>query len=211
MTTSGALGRAILRSPTREREDTCGLCDVPIVDGHAHVLDERTSDLLCACRACALLFEKDGAGVGHYRLVPDRRVRLTGVSVADLGVPVRLAFFVVGLDGAVVARYPSPLGATEWTVDPPAWTAVSAQNPELASMLPAVEALLTSSIREADEQWLVPIDDCYRLVAVIKEAWTGLSGGDRVWTAVEAFFTGLADRYGRPGASARPHGSREET
>ncbi|TMR00756.1 hypothetical protein ETD83_15990 [Actinomadura soli] len=207
--TFGALNRAILRSSTRADVDRCGLCEVPVADGHAHVFDERTGELACACRACALLFEKDGAGAGHYRLVPDRRVRLTGVSVADLGVPVRLAFFVVGLDGAVVARYPSPMGATAWTVDPSAWTAVSAQNPDLASMLPAVEALLTSSIREADEQWLVPVDDCYRLVGVIKGAWTGLSGGDRVWTAVEAFFAQLAEGGHRPGTSARPHRPRE--
>ncbi|WP_442778644.1 DUF5947 family protein [Actinomadura sp. WAC 06369] len=32
--------------------------------GHAHVLDERGDGLLCACRACALLFERDAAGGG---------------------------------------------------------------------------------------------------------------------------------------------------
>ncbi|MFC4056116.1 DUF5947 family protein [Actinomadura syzygii] len=204
---SGALGRAILRSSTRARDDDrCGLCDVPVADGHAHVLDESTGELECACRACALLFEKDGAGFGHYRLVPDRRLRLSGVSAADLGVPVRLAFFTVGPDGAVTARYPSPVGATAWTVDPAAWTAAAAREPGLASMRPAVEALLVSTVGGADEQWLVPIDDCYRLVAVIREAWTGLSGGDRVWGAVEEFFTRLDGRRGRPGNPIRPNG-----
>ncbi|RFS87437.1 hypothetical protein D0T12_04230 [Actinomadura spongiicola] len=193
--TTGAFSRVIMRSSARTREDgdRCGLCDLPVADGHAHVLDERTGEPECACRACALLFEKDGAGFGHYRLVPARRIRLTGVASADLGVPVRLAFFTLGPDGVVTARYPGPMGAATWTVDPSAWKTVTARNPDLASMRPAVEALLISSVGETDEQWIVPIDDCYRLVAVIKEAWSGLSGGDRVWKDVEAFFTRLRE------------------
>ncbi|GAA2453830.1 DUF5947 family protein [Actinomadura vinacea] len=197
---TGALERAIRRASAGDAAvpERCGLCDAPIGGAHAHLLDERDDDLLCACRACALLFEREAAGRGHYRLVPDRRIRLAGVRTADLGVPVGLAFFTVRPDGTVVARYPSPMGATEWSVDPAVWTAATAGCAELGSMRPAVEALLVSTVRNgrvrnADEQWLVPIDDCYRLVAVIKRSWTGLSGGRRVWDGVQAFFTGLAE------------------
>jgi hypothetical protein len=193
--TAGALDRLIKRASAggREAPERCELCDAPIADGHAHVLDERNGELLCACRACALLFERGAAGRGHYRLVPRRRIRLTGLRTAGLGVPVGLVFFVVGRDGAVTARYPGPVGATTWTVHPAAWTDVIADCAALASMRPAVEALLISTVRDADEQWLVPIDDCLRLVGVIKRAWTGLSGGQRVWSDIEAFFGGLAD------------------
>jgi hypothetical protein len=38
----------------------------------------------------------------------------------------------------------------------------------------------------------VPIDVCYRLVAVIKREWQGLSGGGTVWPAIEEFFAELA-------------------
>ncbi|NKZ03805.1 DUF5947 family protein [Actinomadura latina] len=200
--TAGAFERLVKRVSAGgpEAADACGLCSAPVGDDHAHVLDEQSGEPLCACRACALLFEKDGAGQGHFRLVPDRRIRLTGVRTADLGIPVGLAFFVAGPDGAVVARYPSPAGATAWTVDPDVWTAATSGCPELASLRPGSEALLVSTVKGAPddggEQWLVPIDDCYRLVAIIREAWTGLSGGDRVWTEIEAFFgrLGLAEQ-----------------
>ncbi|GAA0564339.1 DUF5947 family protein [Actinomadura livida] len=196
---SGALDRAIRRASAaagpaaRGEADTCGLCDAPAPEPHAHVLDESKGELLCACRACGLLFEREGAGYGHYRLVPRRRERLRGVPAAELGVPVGLAFFTAGPDGAVTARYPSPMGATEWTVDPGTWADVTARAPRLAELRPGVEALLVNTVRGADEQWLVPIDDCYRLVAVIRRSWTGLSGGDRVWDDIDAFFTDLTE------------------
>lgn len=210
--TAGALDRVIRRATAGGRADaeTCGLCDAVVGEGHAHVLDERKGELLCACRPCALLFERDDAGRGHYRLVPARRIRLSGVRTDDLGVPVGLAFFVAGRDGTVAARYPSPAGATGWTVDPAAWATATAGCAPLASMRPAVEALLVNTARGAREQWLVPVDDCYRLVGVIKKAWTGLSGGHQVWTDIERFFGRLREGDGRGTASGRPSGPQAE-
>jgi hypothetical protein len=39
----------------------------------------------------------------------------------------------------------------------------------------------------------VPIDRCYELVGIIKATWEGISGGDAVRNAVEAFFARLPD------------------
>ncbi|MFF5265272.1 DUF5947 family protein [Actinomadura viridis] len=194
--TAGALQRAIRRAHDRggRPAERCDLCGEDLPGAHAHVLDEQGDRPLCACRACALLFERDAASHGHYRLVPDRRIRLTGVPAADLGVPVGLAFFVRRPDGTVAAHYPSPAGATRWDVDPEVWAGVTAACEPLRSMRPAVEALLISTVRGADEQWLVPIDECYRLVAAIRGAWEGLSGGQRVWGEIERFFQELAAR-----------------
>ncbi|MFC5746235.1 DUF5947 family protein [Actinomadura rugatobispora] len=191
---SAALGRVLGRAATLRRDpaEKCDLCANPVADGHAHVLDERRDELLCACRACALLFERDAAGRGHYRLVPRRRVRLDGVPSADLGVPVGLAFFVREPDGGVAARCPSPAGATRWEVDPPVWAAAEARCEALRTMLPGVEALLVNTARGADEQWLVPVDDCHRLVAAVRRSWKGLSGGLEVWPEIERFFAELA-------------------
>ena len=33
--------------------------------------------MMCACTACRILFDRSAAGGGHYRLIPDRRLRLT--------------------------------------------------------------------------------------------------------------------------------------
>jgi hypothetical protein len=48
--------------------------------------------------------------------------------------------------------------------------------------------------RGARRQWLVPIDDCYRLVAVIRTSWRGFSGGREVWLEIERFFETLEAR-----------------
>jgi hypothetical protein len=55
--------------------------------------------------------------------------------------------------------------------------------------------LLVNTTRDADEHWIVPIDDCYRLVAVIRREWRGLSGGSRVWPAIDGFFQALNEKH----------------
>ena len=190
--TTGALARAVRRgtaSSAREVE-RCDLCAAPVESRHRHVLDEERGELLCTCRACTLLFGRDAAGGGRYRLVPETRRRLPALSPRELGVPVGLAFFVREDDG-VVASYPSPAGATRWDVDPAVWAGIVRRCPELADLAPRVQALLLNTARGRGEHWLVPIDDCYRLVAVIRSEWRGLSGGSTVWPAVDTFFEEL--------------------
>jgi Family of unknown function (DUF5947) len=190
---SGALGRVIRRrsAVTAATVERCDLCAVTVPERHRHVLDLRSSELQCVCPGCALLFEREAAGRGHYRLVPRDRLRLPEFAPAELGVPVGLAFFVVGAAGGTVAHYPSPVGATEWDVDADAWREARERCPALRDLQPGVQAFLVNTARGAREHWIVPIDDCYRLVALIRAEWTGLSGGDRVWPAIDRFFEGL--------------------
>jgi hypothetical protein len=188
---TGALERVIRRRTMRGAAEGCDLCADPVPPRHRHVLDERVGEPRCVCTACALLFSRDAAGRGYYQLVPEERVRLPDLGPGDLGVPVGLAFFVLGGDGSVVAHYPSPMGATRWEVDPEVWRGAQERCPALADLEPGVQALLINTTRGAREHWIVPIDDCYRLVTLIRGEWTGLSGGDRVWPAVDRFFAGL--------------------
>jgi hypothetical protein len=53
--------------------ERCELCGEPVQPAHRHLLDVPARQLRCACRACVLLFDRSGAGGGHYRLVGDRR------------------------------------------------------------------------------------------------------------------------------------------
>ena len=46
----------------------------------------------------------------------------------------------------------------------------------------------------AAEYYLLPIDECYRLVGLIRMHWKGLSGGTDVWRELGEFFTSLKGR-----------------
>ncbi|AEW99438.1 DUF5947 family protein [Streptantibioticus cattleyicolor] len=188
----GALARAIRTAGAAAPEGAgCDLCGEPAPVGHRHLLDTERAEVMCACRACALLFAGPGTGAGHYRLIPRRRVRLPPVPTAPLGVPVGLAFFVPRADGSVTAHYPSPAGATRWEVDATTWRRTTAGHPGLAGLASDVEALLVNTARGQCHHWIVPVDDCFRVVAVVRAEWEGLSGGTRVWQRVEQFFAEL--------------------
>jgi len=180
--------------------EVCELCGVAVAPVHRHLVDIRSHQLLCCCRPCSLLFDRPAAAQGELRLVPDRRLRLAGFVLpedtwARLGVPIALAFFIREDEpGRALAFYPSPLGRTQSGLDLTAWSEVEAANPVLATLAPAVEALLVNRTENRAGTWIVPIEDCYRLVAVIRGHWKGLSGGQDVWPAVDTFFAELAGR-----------------
>jgi hypothetical protein len=94
----------------------------------------------------------------------------------------------------VVAMYPSPMGATESLLELDTWEALVAANPVLEELEPDLEALLVNRARGARQHWIVPLDDCYELVGLIRLRWKGLSGGTEVWQEIERFFEELSRR-----------------
>jgi len=54
-----------------------------------------------------------------------------------------------------------------------------------------VEALLINRIGLARDYYLAPIDECYRLVGLIRMHWRGLVGGALVWGEIARFFAEL--------------------
>jgi hypothetical protein len=110
-------------------------------------------------------------------------------------VPINLAFFYRDCAAdKVLAMYPSPAGATESLLTLESWQEIVAQNPDLQTMEPDVEALLVNRIGDSAEYYLVPIDECYRLVGIIRMHWRGLSGGTEVWKEIHQFFDDLRAR-----------------
>jgi hypothetical protein len=181
-------------------QERCDLCGEPVAPRHRHLVDVETRRLVCACRACTLLFERPGAGGGHLRLLPARRARLERFALDDaawesLQVPVEMAFFFHSTPaGRTVALYPSPLGATESLLELEAWDELAAANPVLRELEPDVEALLVCRARGMREHWRVPIDDCYELVGLIRTQWRGFGGGEQLWSALARFFDDLPAR-----------------
>ena len=183
-----------------ESQERCDLCGEVIPPEHRHLLEVSTREIVCVCRPCSILFDREAASEGRYRLVPDRLLYLEDFAMTDaqwesLRVPVDMAFFFYSTPAEkVVAYYPSPMGPTESLLGLATWEELEAQNPVLAEMNRDVEALLVNRARGASEHYLVPIDECYRLVAVIRTTWRGFSGGREVWDEIGRFFGDLRRR-----------------
>jgi hypothetical protein len=156
--------------------------------------------MMCACRPCSILFDSEAASEGRYRIIPDRHLFLEDFEMSDvqwesLRVPVDMAFFFHSTPAEkVVAFYPSPMGPTESLLKLSAWEELETHNPVLKGMKRDVEALLVNRVRGTREHFLVPIDECYRLVGLIRMHWRGLSGGREVWEEIEQFFEDLRKR-----------------
>jgi hypothetical protein len=195
-----ARSSAAQREQEEQQQEQCDLCGEPVPPEHRHLLDLESRELMCACRACTILFDRQAAGGSHYRLVPDRRLRLEDfemddVAWASLRIPVEMAFFFrSGEEKGVQAYYPSPMGPTESLLELSSWEDLERDNPVLEDLEPEVEALLVNRSRGARQHFVVPIEDCYRLVGLIRTRWRGLSGGKEVWEEIEGFFADLSQR-----------------
>ena len=120
---------------------------------------------------------------------------LTDAQWESLRIPVDMAFFFHSAPvGRVVAFYPSPMGPTESLLKLETWQELEEANSVLKDMEQDVEALLVNRTRGAREHFLVPMDQCYSLVGLIRMHWKGLSGGTEVWEEIENFFEELRRR-----------------
>jgi len=185
------------RAPQR-REDhaRCELCGAPVAERHAHVIALERHELQCACTACAVLFRDAHAGNGRYRTVPARVIAARNFLPGDadwarVEIPVQLAF-VVRREGWI-AFYPSPAGTVEAPLSEAAAEALSSLVPLSAKVEPGVEALLIHRPRGGANArcYLVPIDACYELVALVRRHWRGFDGGDEARAAIETFIARL--------------------
>jgi hypothetical protein len=182
--------------------DRCELCSLGLRPEHSHLIELSERRLICACDACALLFSGSSK---KYRRVPRRIQAFPNFQLSDaewngLMVPINMVFFFHNsVENRVVAMYPSPAGATESLLELESWNDIVAHNPALDQMEPDVEALLVNRLGysrgySAPEYYQLPIDECYKLVGLIRAHWSGLSGGSEVWQQIGEFFRSLQKR-----------------
>lgn len=204
---------AALREFARKRMavERCEMCSRELLAEHEHLVEPVNRKLICACDACAILFE--GQSGTKYKRVPRRVLFLRDFQLTDaqwdgLMVPIEMAFFYKSTpQEKVIALYPSPAGPTESLLSLDTWTDIVAMNPILNEMEADVSALLVNRVGHARgalpaEYYLVPIDECYKLVGLIRTHWRGLSGGREVWHEIGGFFAALKKRAGFGGESA---------
>jgi hypothetical protein len=77
------------------------------------------------------------------------------------------------------------------------WQALVERNPVLEQLDPDAEALVVNRLSRPHEHAIVPIDDCYALVGLIKSRWEGISGGSAIEQAVPEFFAAIRARTAR--------------
>ncbi|MFG2752761.1 DUF5947 family protein [Streptomyces xanthophaeus] len=208
--TGTARGLRRFTGPRAARPETCELCGVAVAeDGHRHLVELDRRALVCACTACALLFDRPGTATGRYRAVPSRYLTDPRHPLDDgawelLQIPVGVAFFFrnAALD-RLVALYPSPAGATESELDPQTWQDVLGAVPLAALLESDVEALLLRRTEGRTDCYVVPIDICYELVGRMRLLWQGFDGGAEARAALNTFFEQVERRAKVPsGAEA---------
>jgi hypothetical protein len=180
----------------RTTVERCDLCNTTLPDDHRHMLHLVDRRIVCTCEACWALY----SGNAEYRPTGMRTVWLEDFCCAPetwaaFQIPIGLAFFMRStITQTVVAFYPSPAGATESELTLEAWEALVAANPVLQELDSDAEALVVNRMSDPPQYAIVPIDQCYGLVGLIKSRWEGISGGSAIETAVPEFFAGLRAR-----------------
>jgi hypothetical protein len=189
-------GSAARAAAGRVPDERCDLCHTTVPDDHRHLLHLTERRIVCACEACWALHSGDA----EYRPTGMRTLWLEDFDCdeamwASLSIPIGLAFFMRstvmpnGSEGeGMVAFYPSPAGATESELSLDAWEALVAANPVLAQLDADGEALVVNRLSDPAQCMILPIDQCYALVGLIRTRWEGISGGDALHVAVPEFF-----------------------
>jgi len=183
--------------------ERCELCAAALAHEHSHLLELASRQIVCACEACSTLFVARTGG--KSKRVSRRALCLAGVRISDaqwegLLIPINMAFFSYSSSqGRTIALYPSPAGAVESLLSLDMWSGIVKENPILNSLEADTEALLVNRVRLAHETgeaeyYLAPIDECYKLVGLIRTHWKGLSGGNEVWIEIAKFFAALKTR-----------------
>ena len=182
--------------PAGGPEERCDLCGATIPPDHRHLLHLESRRIVCSCETCRALLSGDTP----YRPTGTRVQWLPELDLPDelwasLAIPIGLAcLYRDGRSGEVVALYPSAAGTTRSELDLSAWERIIGANPVLEGLEDDVEALVVDRLGDERRYAVVPIDECFRLAGMIRLSWEGISGGDAVRGAVDAFFRELQAR-----------------
>jgi len=180
-------------APIAKSTAHCELCPIGIGENHRHLLHLDERRIVCVCETCWSM----RSGDPEFRPPGVRTLWLEDFVMphdvwAAFQIPIGLAFLMrSSVTDSVVALYPSPAGATESELELTAWDALCEANPILERMEPDAEALIVNRTTSDHLYAIVPTDQAYRLVGLIKASWEGITGGQGVDRAIAEFFADL--------------------
>ncbi|HEU4577402.1 MAG TPA: DUF5947 family protein [Polyangiaceae bacterium] len=177
----------------------CDRCRTVLHRQHRHLIELAAHQLLCACNACASEVER--SVLGPYRLIPEA-VRSAPEWAPSwerwdsFGMPLRLGFFLwLSRLARWAAVAPSPAGAVNVELPTSAWSAYLRESGIARQVRPDVEALLVRGAGGGPlEAYVVPLDLCYELVALVRQTWRGIDGGDAARGELDRYFERLRQR-----------------
>ena len=171
---------------------------------HRHVIQLDGHRLLCACDGCAAEVERDR--LGPCRLIPEAARSEPEWAPSwqrweSFGMPLRLGFFFwLSRLACWVAVAPSAAGAVSVQVPTSAWSAYLRESGIARHVVPDVEALLVRGAGGgALQAYVVPLDLCYELVALVRQTWHGIDGGDAARHELDRYFERLRERRSHTG------------
>jgi Family of unknown function (DUF5947) len=194
----GAAASAPRSADAARTGERCDLCGTELAADHRHLLQLEERRIDCACEACFAL----RSGDPEYRPTGTRVVWLDDLEMSDelwasFQIPIGLAFLMrSSAVDRVAALYPSPAGATECELHLDSWNQLCADNHVLDGLETDGEALIVNRLANPPQYAIAPIDDCYRLVGIVKTRWEGISGGAGLERAIAGFFEELRERAG---------------
>lgn len=186
-----------MSAPSPAMRKACDFCHAPLAELHLHLLEQENRKLLCVCDACAILFSDPPQ---KYRHVPRHIKYLHEFRMSDrqwdaLMIPIGIAFLIQNSTvNRVMALYPSPAGPVESLLTLDAWAEIVRDNSELRTLQHDVEGLLVYRAGTVREHFIIPIDECFRLIGLIRRNWQGFSGGMEMWREVAKFLKYLKER-----------------
>lgn len=189
-----------MSAPSPALAEACDFCHAPLAELHLHLLEKANRKLVCVCDACAILFSDPRQ---KYQRVPRRikflhEFRMSPPQWDALMIPIGVAFlFQNSTLNRAMALYPSPAGPVESLLTLHAWDEIVRDNPELRTLQTDVEGLLVYRVGTSREHFIIPIDECFKLIGLIRLRWKGFSGGKEMWQEIGKFLEHLKARGAR--------------
>ena len=175
-------------------EADCDLCGTSMPEDHRHLLELEERRIVCVCESCWAL----RSGEAQY-CPPARGSSCSTTSTCPTS---------CGRGCASRSAWPSSFARTtaSWrsTRAPPArpspsseleaWDELVGRNGVVGDIERDSEALVVDKLNDGIQAAIVPTDEAYRMVGLVKANWQGISGGQGVPAAVAGFFDELRAR-----------------